>query len=145
MFSKGSRAYAIFHFKCPHCHEGDFFVDNNPYNLAKAGDVLHECPVCHRRYSPEPGFYYGAMYVAYALAVATFVTAYVATIVLYPAASTGATIAIVLTSMLLLTPLLYALSKTMYAALFMGYKGVGITAKEQALADERRSEHTPAS
>lgn len=27
-------------------------------------DTLVECPVCHRAYEPEPGFYYGAMYIS---------------------------------------------------------------------------------
>ncbi len=130
MFRKGSKLYAIFKFKCPHCHDGEFFVDRNPYNLMRAGDIHQECSVCHRKYQPEPGFYYGAMYVAYALAVATFVTAYVATVVLFPNATTGATVAVVLGSLLLLAPLIYALSKTIYASIFMGYKGVERTPKE---------------
>lgn len=131
MLRKGTKLYAIFKFKCPHCHEGEFFVDRNPYNLWRAGDVLDECSVCHRRFSPEPGFYYGAMYVAYGLAVATFVAAYVATVVLYPAASTELIVGIVLGSMLVLTPWLYALSKTIYAAIFMNYKGVALTVQEE--------------
>jgi len=137
MFSKGTKLYSILHFKCPHCHEGEFFSDRNPYNLSKAGDVLDECPVCHRRYSPEPGFYFGAMYVAYALTVATFVTAYVATVVLYPMASTGLTVGIVLGSLIVSTPLLYALSKTIYAALFLSYKGVAETDEERAYKAQR--------
>lgn len=137
MFSKGTKLYSILHFKCPHCHEGEFFMDRNPYNLSKAGDVLDECLVCHRRYSPEPGFYFGAMYVAYALTVATFVTAYVATVVLYPMASTGLTVGIVLGSLIVSTPLLYALSKTIYAALFLSYKGVAETDEERAYKAQR--------
>lgn len=131
MFGKGSKLYGIFRFKCPHCHEGEFFVDRNPYNLFKAGDLHEECSVCHRKYTPEPGFYYGGMYVAYALAVATFVTAYVATTVLYPQASTELIVGIVLFSLIFLAPLLYALSKTIWAALFISYKGVGPTEKER--------------
>lgn len=130
MFDKGSKLYSIFRFKCPHCHEGEFFVDGNPYNLLKAGDIHERCSVCHRKYQPEPGFYYGAMYVAYALAVAVLVAAYVATMVLYPSASTGASVTIVLVVLVLLTPLIYALSKTIYAGLFLGYKGVEPTEKE---------------
>jgi hypothetical protein len=77
------------------------------------------------------------MYVAYALAVATFVSAYVATIVLFPEASTGTTVAVVLGSLLLFAPLLYALSKTLYASIFMGYKGVAPTVKEIAEIEAR--------
>jgi hypothetical protein len=139
MFSKGSKFYSVFRFKCPHCHEGEFFVDRNPYNLSKVGNVLEECSVCHRRFSPEPGFYFGAMYVSYALTVAMFVTAYVATVVLYPQASTGLTVGIVLAALVVTTPWLYALSKSMYAAIFISYKGVAETEQERAYK-ARRSE-----
>lgn len=27
-------------------------------------DMPAECPVCHQTYEPEPGFYYGAMYIS---------------------------------------------------------------------------------
>ena len=144
MLGKGNKFYAIFRYKCPHCHEGQFFVDNNPYNLSKAGDILDECPVCHRRYTPEPGFYYGAMYVSYALAVATFVAAYVATIVLYPEASTGLTVGVVLASLIFSSPYLYALSKTIWASLFMSYKGVERTEKERQEAEERAAKQAAA-
>ncbi|MGK7390433.1 MAG: DUF983 domain-containing protein [Candidatus Cyclobacteriaceae bacterium M2_1C_046] len=29
-----------------------------------------QCPVCHQTFHPEPGFYFGAMYVSYAFSVA---------------------------------------------------------------------------
>lgn len=132
-----SKAYSIFRYKCPHCHEGEFFVDRNPYHLSTAGDVLERCPVCNRRYTPEPGFYYGGMYVAYALAVATCTTIYVATYVLWPSAPTGATAALVLGGLIILAPWLYAISKTIWANFFMGYKGVELTEKEKQKAAER--------
>lgn len=137
MFKKGSTLFSIFRFKCPHCHEGDFYVDSNPYNLMKVGDIRDSCSVCQRKFTPEPGFYYGAMYVSYALGVAVMVAAYVATIVLFPSASTGIAVTVVLASLLLLGPLLYALSKTMYAGLFMSYKGVEPTEKELASRAQR--------
>ncbi|MCB9184178.1 MAG: DUF983 domain-containing protein [Flavobacteriales bacterium] len=138
-----SKAYSIFRYKCPHCHEGEFFVDRNPYHLSTVGDVLERCPVCERRYTPEPGFYYGGMYVAYALAVATCTTIYVATIVLWPSASTGATTALVLGGLIMAAPWLYAISKTLWANIFMGYKGVAPTEKERLQALERAAQREP--
>ena len=69
-FSKGSKFYSIFRFKCPHCHEGDFFKSSNPYNLRSMSEANETCPNCGRKILIEPGFYYGAMYVSYALGVA---------------------------------------------------------------------------
>ena len=134
MSATRSKFHSIFRYKCPHCHEGDFFVDNNPYNLAKAGDVLERCPVCQRKFTPEPGFYYGAMYVSYALTVAVFVTVYVAINVLFPEAATWVTVTAVLTALVVLAPWLYAISKTIWANLFLSYKGVQPTEQEKRVA-----------
>lgn len=130
MMNKGTKLYSIIHRKCPHCHEGEFFVDRNPYNLSKAGDLLDHCPVCARKYESEPGFYYGAMYVSYGLGVALCLTVYIAMAVLFPASPMWARITAVLTATGLLGPLLYALSKIIWANLFIGYKGVARTAAE---------------
>lgn len=134
---KRSVAYSIFRFKCPHCREGEFFVDRNPYHLSTVGDVREACPVCERRFTPEPGFYYGGMYVAYALAVATGTSIFVATLVLWPAASVGAKAGSVAVGLVALGPWLYAVSKTIWANLFMRYKGVAISEAEHRYAAGR--------
>ncbi|MCC7502532.1 MAG: DUF983 domain-containing protein [Flavobacteriales bacterium] len=130
---KRTRLYSIVNFTCPYCHEGAFFV-SHPYDLKQAGDLHKECAVCHRRYSIEPGFYYGAMYVAYALAVAWSVTMYVAMAVLTPNASLMVQFASITIGLLLAGPLLYALSKITWANLFFSYRGVARTQEEMAAA-----------
>jgi len=135
MISKGTKVYSILHKKCPHCQEGEFFVSRNPYDLSKAGDLLPHCPVCKRIYTPEPGFYYGGMYVAYALAVALFVTIYVAVQVLYPQAPLWLYATLVLVGLFGLGPWMYAVSKIMWANLFFPYKGVERTPAELAKSD----------
>lgn len=121
---KGTKLYSILKFKCPHCHEGHFFVSNNPYHLAKSGKLQKECEVCHRNFMKEPGFYYGAMYVSYAMGVALFVSIFVAIYVLYPSASTDVYIGAIVGGLILTAPLLYALSKIIWANMFYNYKGV---------------------
>ncbi|MBL8009060.1 MAG: DUF983 domain-containing protein [Flavobacteriales bacterium] len=127
---KGQKLYSIFRFKCPHCHEGAFFESDNPFVFSKLGEVRKSCPVCGRGYHREVGFYYGAMYVSYALAVATFVTVYVAVSVLFPSASAGVLVAAVLGSLVVLGPVLYALSKIIWANLFYSYQGPVTAAPE---------------
>ena len=62
--------------KCPRCHQGDVFVKSHAFNLGF--DKMHEqCSHCDLRYEKEPGFFYGAMYVSYAMMVAVFVTLWV--------------------------------------------------------------------
>ena len=70
----------------------------------------------------EPGFYYGAMYVSYALGVAHIVTFLVARYVLGIEAEFWNFTTLVAITLLLMTPLYYALSKIIWANLFMNFK-----------------------
>jgi hypothetical protein len=46
--------------------------------------VMHEyCEKCHQKLEPEPGFYFGAMYISYAFSVALFVSISIAIFVLF--------------------------------------------------------------
>ena len=121
MFKK-TRLYSIFKFKCPRCHKGEFLESRNPYNLKKAGDIKEKCSSCGLKYSSEPGFYYGAMYVSYALGIALFVSIWVATFVLYPNYSAELLLGLIVGSMVLLGPYLYALSKIIWANFFFHYE-----------------------
>jgi uncharacterized protein (DUF983 family) len=53
--------------KCPRCHHGDVFTEKNPYNLGKIFSLHETCSHCGLKYEKEPSFFYGAMYVSYAL------------------------------------------------------------------------------
>ena len=120
LVGKGSKLYSIFKMKCPQCQEGDFFI-SHPYDLKKAG-ILHEnCSKCGLKYSKEPGFYYGAMYVNYALGVALFVTLWVSFNLFFPDLSVGWQIGLIIFFTVILTPYMYALSKIIWANFFIKY------------------------
>ena len=121
MFKKGKRLYSILHFKCPQCHEGEFFV-SHPYDLKRVGNLHEKCPNCGLKYEKEVGFYYGAMYVSYGLAVAEFVTCWVFFSMFMPWVSTFWEITTILILTVLTGPLKYALSKIIWANLFFSYK-----------------------
>jgi len=137
MAGKRSKLYSILWAKCPHCHEGEFFVDRNPYNLRRAGDLLDACPVCRRRYSPEPGFYYGAMYLSYGLGVLLMTLVYLVVVLVWPSVSMWGSIWASVGSLFLLAPWMYALSKSIWGNLFFRYKGVAPTAEEARRGEER--------
>jgi len=53
--------------KCPRCHQGKVFENNNPYSFKNGLAMIDSCSVCELKYEREIGFFYGAMYVSYAL------------------------------------------------------------------------------
>ncbi len=63
-----SRQSAIWGLKCPACRQGNLFKPVNKFlDLFEMHD---NCPNCEQKYEIEIGFYWGAMYVAYALSSA---------------------------------------------------------------------------
>lgn len=74
--TKGSKFYSIINFKCPQCHEGDFFLHKKNWKLSKITALHSNCSNCNLKYMLEPSFYYGAMYVAYALTVGIAITVF---------------------------------------------------------------------
>jgi uncharacterized protein (DUF983 family) len=67
----------IWNEKCPHCGEGKVFEKKEHWYQVMP-KMKHHCESCHYRFDREPGYFLGAMYISYALAVgigiATFVT-----------------------------------------------------------------------
>ena len=49
--------------KCPRCQEGDLF--NKPFSFSDPLNMPDKCPVCQQKFEPEPGFYYGSMFISY--------------------------------------------------------------------------------
>lgn len=56
--------------KCPKCEEGKIFRTNGNPVLFKIPVMNDNCPVCGHKFEKEPGYFYGAMYVSYAVTVA---------------------------------------------------------------------------
>lgn len=130
LIGKGSKLNSIFRGKCPRCQEGDFFI-SHPYDLKNAGNIHEHCSNCNLKYEKELGFYQGAMYVSYALGVALFVTLWVSFNLFFPSTSTTMQVTIVAISSFLLTPYMYALSKIIWANLFIAYDEKAATSKEK--------------
>jgi uncharacterized protein (DUF983 family) len=61
---KGSNLYAITKFKCPRCHEGELYPSST-FSFERSFDMHKRCGHCDANFFPEPGFYYGAMFISY--------------------------------------------------------------------------------
>jgi len=80
-----------------------------------------QCSCCHQPFELEPSFFYGAMYVSYALQVALLVTVFVAFQVLYPEVDLIWMISTVVGIALLLYPVLLRLSRSIWIHIFVKY------------------------
>jgi|TARA_R110000751_G_scaffold155796_1_gene261051 uncharacterized protein (DUF983 family) len=76
-FLKGTKLYSVFTGTCPVCHKGKMYVEPNPYKLSKVLQMHDRCSHCDIKFKMEPSFFYGAMYVSYAVGVALAVAAFI--------------------------------------------------------------------
>lgn len=64
---KKNLVYAILKEKCPHCGKGEVF-EKKTYFL-QLPVMKKKCETCDYHFDREPGYFIGAMYVSYGLAV----------------------------------------------------------------------------
>lgn len=63
---------AIWQGKCPRCRKGQIF--QAPLSQVSSFSKMNRaCTVCEASFEPEPGFYFGAMFISYAFNVVIFV------------------------------------------------------------------------
>ena len=55
---------SIFAMKCPRCREGDLFKTPT-FSYKNPTEMYENCLACGQTYNPEPGFWFGAMFVSY--------------------------------------------------------------------------------
>lgn len=121
MISKGNKLYSIINIKCPQCQEGAF-LERKVYDFSAFTKVRKTCPCCQLNYHVEPSFYYGSMYVAYALGVAIMVAVIVINLLLFTSFSFVRTFSMVVGAVILTAPLMNALAKIIWANFFFSYK-----------------------
>lgn len=72
---------SVLQLKCPKCRQGDLFCNKKIYQYNHFFDMPKKCPKCGQDFQIETGFYYGAMYVSYAITIALIVAVFIALIV----------------------------------------------------------------
>jgi uncharacterized protein (DUF983 family) len=115
--------------RCPICREGSLWKSNKLYNPSDLTKMHENCPACKSKLQPEPGFYFGAAYVSYGLTVALWVAVYVALFTfdaigliefaLFENITTFLITGVI--SLLLLTPPIYRLSRSIWASMFLKF------------------------
>lgn len=120
MFKKGTALYSILTGSCPKCQEESMYTYKNPYNIGNTLKINERCSKCHTKYRLEPSFFYGAMYVSYAVGIAFAVAAFVITNLIFQASLKTAFIAIVAT-LVVFMPIIMRLSRNIWINFFIHY------------------------
>ena len=118
---KGSKLYSIVNQKCPICHEGDYYLSKRAYKLSAFDKAHTHCSYCSHKFEIENGFFYGAMYVSYGIAVAIAVSLFMATYVLFPDIEYYYYIFIVIAGIVVSMPVSFRLSRIIWMNLFSSY------------------------
>lgn len=106
----------IFKGKCPNCNTGAIFKSKqNFWNLPEMNPT---CPSCSNKFEKEPGFFFGAMYVSYALGVVEAILTYVLVIPFLTDAFDLRVVPFIATVLVLLTYFNVKLSRTLWIYIF---------------------------
>lgn len=119
---KGTKLYSIFTGTCPVCHKESMYKESNPYKLSTIYDMYEHCSHCGTKYKMEPSFFYGAMYVSYAVGVAFSVATFVIAHVFLGAGLLSSFLSIVAV-LILAMPIIMRLSRNIWINFFFKYKG----------------------
>lgn len=120
-FLKGTKLYSIFTGTCPACHQESMYKESNPYKITKIFQMHERCSHCGTKYKIEPSFFFGAMYVSYALGIAFAVAAFIITYFFFGGGLMTTFIAIIGT-LVVFMPVIIRLSRNIWINMFLHYK-----------------------
>jgi uncharacterized protein (DUF983 family) len=110
---------SILKMKCPKCHQGNMFINSNPYKRSTVDKMPSNCPCCGENFMPEPSFYFGAMFISYGLGVAWFLLGFLVTCLLN--VEGWVFLSIYTATLLMLWPAIFRYSRVIYLYLFVRY------------------------
>ncbi len=120
MLKKGSKLNSILTGSCPRCQNESMYSDKNPLHFSKILQMNEKCSHCGLQYQIEPSFFYGAMYVSYALNVALSIAVFVIAYIFFHSSIKTSFIAIILANIVLF-PFVLRWSRNIYINLFVKY------------------------
>ena len=117
---KGTKLFSIFTGKCPVCHTGKMYKTKNAYRISETLDMYENCQHCDTKFKIEPSFFYGAMYVSYAVGIVFAVAAFV---VSYLIIGLGrlATFLFIATTLIVSLPIIVRLSRNIWINFFLHF------------------------
>ncbi|MDQ2794585.1 MAG: DUF983 domain-containing protein [Bacteroidota bacterium] len=114
-----STALALAQLRCPRCHQGKLF-SYSALNITKFAQMPEQCPVCGQTFEPEPGFYFGSMYITFGFNVATTLVLGLLIYYVLGDPDTWVYVVIVTAVTILFTPVILRYSRALMLYLFGG-------------------------
>lgn len=106
----------VYQEKCPKCKVGEAFESGrSSLSIPKMHD---SCSNCNYRFEREPGYFIGAMYLSYALAIAQCVAVYVLLQLLYPSLSIEWILSSLMITILIFSKKNFKWSRLLYIYIF---------------------------
>ena len=96
------------------------YTDGNPYRLGNLFKMYERCSRCNTKYKIEPSFFYGAMYVSYAVGIAFAVAAFVISF-LFVGTSLLNTFISIIATLVVFMPVIIRLSRNIWINFFIKY------------------------
>lgn len=108
--------------RCPKCREGKMFPERTLYSgrFMKMNEI---CSCCEQSFMPEPAYYFGAMFVSYALNAAYFIAVWVALYILMDEIPVSLMITVIVVLIIGLLPITFRLSRVLWIYIFVRYEG----------------------
>ncbi len=102
--------------KCPHCREGHVYEQGRGFFRAPV--MQERCEVCKYSYLREPGYFLGAMYISYGIAVLLGLLTFVVLYLAFPSLPTIWIPLIIIGVITLISRKNFKLSRVIYMHLF---------------------------
>ncbi len=118
-----SGLYSILTVRCPRCHEGKMFPAGTLYSPTKFMKMNKTCSSSGQSFEPEPGYYFGAMFVSYAINTAFFIAVWIALKVLVSEITTTMMVASLLIVVPGLLPITFRWARILWISIFVRYQG----------------------
>lgn len=98
------------------------FTHPNFMHPTKFSKMNASCAVCGQIFEPEPGYYFGAMFISYGLNTALFIAAWVAMSLIVPDYSLSTLLILLGATVFFSLPLIFRWSRSIWIAIFVRYK-----------------------
>jgi uncharacterized protein (DUF983 family) len=118
---KGTKLYSILKSTCPVCQEGKLYCEPNPYKISQIFKMPERCSNCKTKYKIEPSFFFGAMYVSYAIGVAFGTAALVISYFVFNL-NRLQTFLIIVGTLIVFLPIIARVSRNIWLNMFFSYK-----------------------